>query len=102
MSPGRTTGDSASRAGHRVLIVNPRSGGGKAVHSDLVAQCRDRGIEPIVFEPGEDLSAIAEAAIRDGAGVIGMAGGDGSQSTVAAVAADHGVPFVCVPAGTWW
>ncbi len=54
----------------------------------------------MVFEPGDDLSAIAEAAIRDGAGVIGMAGGDGSQSTVAAVAAQRGVPFVCIPAGT--
>lgn len=100
MSSDRRTGDRASRSSNRVLIVNPRSGGGKAVRSDLVAQCRARGIEPIVFEPGEDLSAIAEAAIRDGAGVIGMAGGDGSQSTVAAVAAQHGVPFVCIPAGT--
>lgn len=100
MSPERITGDRASRSANPVLIVNPRSGGGKAVSNDLVAQCSARGIEPIVFEPGEDLSAIAETAIRDGAGVIGMAGGDGSQSTVAAVAAQHGVPFVCVPAGT--
>ena len=29
-----------------------------------------------------------------------MAGGDGSQAVVAAVAADHGLPFVCIPAGT--
>ena len=29
-----------------------------------------------------------------------MAGGDGSLATVAAVAAAHGLPFVCVPAGT--
>ncbi len=100
MSPDRITGDGASRSANPVLIVNPRSGGGKAVRNDLVAQSRSRGIEPIVFEPGEDLSAIAEAAIRDGAGVIGMAGGDGSQSAVAAVAAQHGVPFVCIPAGT--
>ncbi|HEX2784514.1 MAG TPA: diacylglycerol kinase family protein, partial [Ilumatobacteraceae bacterium] len=100
MSPDRIIGDGASRSMNPVLIVNPRSGGGKAVRNDLVAECCARGIEPIVFEPGEDLSAIAEAAIRDGAGVIGMAGGDGSQSTVAAVATQHGVPFVCIPAGT--
>ncbi len=100
MSPDRTTGDGVSSAANPVLIVNPRSGGGKAVRNDLVAQGRARGIEPIVFEPGEDLTAIAEAAIRDGCGVIGMAGGDGSQSTVAAIAAQHGVPFVCIPAGT--
>jgi diacylglycerol kinase family enzyme len=100
VSSDRATGDRASRSSNRVLIVNPRSGGGKAVRSDLVAQCRTRGIEPIVFEPGQDLSAIAAAAIRDGAAVIGMAGGDGSQATVAGVAAQHAVPFVCVPAGT--
>ena len=29
-----------------------------------------------------------------------MAGGDGSLATVAAVAAAHGLPFVCIPAGT--
>jgi diacylglycerol kinase family enzyme len=31
---------------------------------------------------------------------VGMAGGDGSMATVAAAACDHGLPFVCVPAGT--
>ena len=29
-----------------------------------------------------------------------MAGGDGSQATVAAIAAERGVPVACVPAGT--
>ncbi|MEP6972548.1 MAG: diacylglycerol kinase family protein [Actinomycetota bacterium] len=36
----------------------------------------------------------------DGADVIGMAGGDGSQALVATVAAERGVPMVVVPAGT--
>ena len=73
------------------LIINPRSGGGKAARFDLIAQCARRGIEPIVFEPGEDLAALAETAIRNGADAVGMAGGDGSQATVAAAAAEHGV-----------
>ena len=38
--------------------------------------------------------------MNQGADVLGMAGGDGSQAVVATVAARHGVPFVCVPAGT--
>ncbi|HSB87115.1 MAG TPA: diacylglycerol kinase family protein [Ilumatobacteraceae bacterium] len=100
MRPERTTGDPASRSEHPMLIVNPRSGGGKAARNDLIAQCGLRGIEPIVFEHGDDLSAVADKAIHDGAGVIGMAGGDGSQAAVAAVAAQRGVPFVCIPAGT--
>jgi diacylglycerol kinase family enzyme len=83
-----------------VLIVNPRSGGGKAAHFDLVAQCRARGIEPILFQPGDDLATLATTAVRDGADALGMAGGDGSQAAVAAVAAEHGLPYVCVPAGT--
>ena len=59
-----------SRPTKPVVIVNPRSGGGKAARFDLVAQCRARAIDPIVFEPGDDL------------------------------AAEHDLPYVCVPAGT--
>jgi len=83
-----------------VLIVNPRSGDGKATHFDLVGQCRARRIEPVVFEPGQDLAAVATGTVRDGADIIGMAGGDGSQAVVAAVAAAHDIPYVCVAAGT--
>ncbi len=90
----------APRPSSPALIINPRSGGGKAARYDLVAQCRSRGIEPIVFQPGDDLAALADTAVGNGADALGMAGGDGSQAAVAAVAAAHGVPFVCVPAGT--
>ena len=83
-----------------VLLVNPRSGGGKAARFDLVAQCRARGVEAIMFEAGDDLTMLATAAVRDGADALGMAGGDGSQAAVAAVAAEHGLPYVCIPAGT--
>jgi diacylglycerol kinase family enzyme len=38
--------------------------------------------------------------VAEGADVLGMAGGDGSQALVATVAAKHDVGFVCVPAGT--
>lgn len=89
-----------ARPMHPVLIVNPRSGGGKAVRHDLVKQCRARGIEPVVLGPDDDLTALAVAAVREGTDALGMAGGDGSQALVAAVAADHDISFVCVPAGT--
>src|SRR5271163_2371445 len=85
---------------HPVLLVNPGSGGGKAQRYDLVAQCRARGIEPIVMKKGDDLASLAAAAVSSGADVIGMAGGDGSQAIVAAVAARHDIPYVCIPAGT--
>jgi diacylglycerol kinase family enzyme len=53
-----------------------------------------------VFEPGDDLATLAATAVNDGADALGMAGGDGSQAAVAAVAAEHDLPYVCVPAGT--
>jgi len=78
---------SAPRGDHSVLIMNPWSGGGKVEKFELERLCRERGIEPIVLYKGSDLLALAEDAVERGADVIGMAGGDGSQSTVAAVAA---------------
>ncbi len=83
-----------------VLIMNPRSGGGKAEKFGLAQECRQRGIEPVVLEPGDDLLQLAEDAIARGADLIGMAGGDGSQALVASVASAHDVPHVVVPAGT--
>ena len=87
-------------ARHPVLIMNLKSGGGKAERFGLAQECRSRGIETVVLGPGDDLLQLAEDAVARGADVIGMAGGDGSQALVAAVAARAGVPYVCVPAGT--
>jgi diacylglycerol kinase family enzyme len=87
-------------AGSAVLIVNLKSGGGKAERYDLVTQARRRGIEPVTLQPGDDLLELAESAIARGAQAIGMAGGDGSQALVATVAARHDIAHVCIPAGT--
>jgi diacylglycerol kinase family enzyme len=83
-----------------VLFINPRSGGGKAARAGLAERTRDRAIETVTLAPGQDLAALAGEAAAAGADVLGMAGGDGSLAVVAAVAAAHGIPFVCVPAGT--
>ncbi len=84
----------------RVLFLNPKSGGGKVEQFDLVAEARRRGVEAVVLERDDDLTALAEQAVADGAEVLGMAGGDGSQADVAAVCVAHDLPFVCIPAGT--
>jgi diacylglycerol kinase family enzyme len=86
--------------GRAVLLINPKSGGGKAERFNLPEQARRRGVEPILLEPGDDLLELAERAVKDGAEVIGMAGGDGSQALVATVAMRHNVAHVCIPAGT--
>jgi diacylglycerol kinase family enzyme len=90
----------AARTVHPVVLINPRSGGGRAERAGLVAAARARGIEPVVLRPGDDLEALARQAIANGADAIGMAGGDGSMAIVAGIAAEHDVPFVCIPAGT--
>ena len=83
-----------------VLFVNPRSGGGKAARAGIAERARAKGIEAIILTPGQDLAALARAAAAAGADALGAAGGDGSLAVVAAVAAAHEIPFVCVPAGT--
>ncbi|HYY79704.1 MAG TPA: diacylglycerol kinase family protein [Actinomycetes bacterium] len=97
---GPTPGVAVGPAVRPVLLMNPRSGGGKVERFGLVAEARRRGIEPIVLAPGDDLLRLAEDAAARGADVLGMAGGDGSQALVAGVAMRHDLAFVCVPAGT--
>lgn len=83
-----------------VLFVNPRSGGGRAARAGLVERARERGIEALVLGPQHDLAALVDEAVADGADALGVAGGDGSLGVAAAAARAHGLPFVCVPAGT--
>ena len=85
---------------HPVLFVNARSGGGKAIALGLEQAAASRGIETVLLHQGDDLEELARAAVGRGADVLGMAGGDGLLGSVAAVAADHDLPFVVVPAGT--
>ena len=82
-----------------VLLMNPKSGGGKVERFELVAEAKRRGIEPVLLGPDDDLRTLAREAAGS-AEVIGMAGGDGSQALVAEVAMEHNVAYVCVPAGT--
>jgi diacylglycerol kinase family enzyme len=100
LKSGPTPGVAVGPATRPVLLMNPKSGGGKVERFGLVEEARRRGIEPVVLAPGDDLLQLAERAVARGADVVGMAGGDGSQALVASVAIRHDVGFVCVPAGT--
>ncbi|HYI38296.1 MAG TPA: diacylglycerol kinase family protein [Thermoleophilaceae bacterium] len=96
----RVTLPAASAPSRPVLFFNPRSGGGKAERFALAIEARERGIEPVELTPGQDLVALVQEAIDGGADALAMAGGDGSQAVVAALAAEHRLPYACVPAGT--
>lgn len=66
----------------------------------LGERARALGIGCVVLGRGEDLAVLVREGIAGGADAVGMAGGDGSMAVVAAAACEHGLPFVCVPAGT--
>ncbi len=85
---------------HAVLFFNPLSGGGKATRFHLAEEASRRGIESIELRRGEDLEQLVRGAVAAGADGLAMAGGDGSQATVARIAAELGLPYACIPAGT--
>ncbi|HEY6797095.1 MAG TPA: diacylglycerol kinase family protein [Kineosporiaceae bacterium] len=83
------------------IIMNPRSGGGKVGRFALAERARELGAQVALLpETGTDVAALARRAVADGADLLGVAGGDGTQALVAGVAAEHKIPFLVVPAGT--
>jgi diacylglycerol kinase family enzyme len=88
-------------AAHPFLIMNPRSGGGKVGKFDLKRRAEALGASVFLIDGGKvDVAAVAEDAIAGGADLLGVAGGDGTQGLVAGIAADHGIPFMVITAGT--
>ncbi|WP_369172668.1 diacylglycerol kinase family protein [Streptomyces sp. R28] len=84
------------------LIMNPRSGGGKVVRFALQEKAERLGARVILLDPDQhqDVTALARKAVTDGADLLGVAGGDGTQALVAAVAAAYDIPFLVISAGT--
>jgi diacylglycerol kinase family enzyme len=82
--------------------MNPRSGGGKVGRYGLVERAEKLGARVILLDLDADPDpvALARQAVAEGADLLGVAGGDGTQALVAQVAAEHGVPFMVVTAGT--
>jgi Diacylglycerol kinase catalytic domain len=84
------------------LIMNPRSGGGKVTRFGLKDKAEALGATVAVLEgPGTvDVGALARQAVADGADLLGVAGGDGTQALVAGIAAQHDIPLLVISAGT--
>jgi diacylglycerol kinase family enzyme len=84
------------------LIMNPRSGGGKVVRFGLKDKAEALGATVALLEgPGPvDVGELARRAVADGADLLGVAGGDGTQALVAGIAAEHDVPLLVISAGT--
>ncbi|MER5437513.1 diacylglycerol kinase family protein [Streptomyces sp. NPDC002790] len=102
-TPAPAPEETAAPAFHRpVLIMNPRSGGGKVDRFDLRAKAEQLGADVVLLEGPEtiDVAALARERAAAGADLLGVAGGDGTQALVADVAAELGLPFLVIPAGT--
>lgn len=82
------------------ILMNPKSGGGKVREFDLDGGARKMGAEVSYLEPGVNVAETLARAVKDGADLLGAAGGDGTQAMVAEVAAEHDLPILCIPAGT--
>ncbi|HEX5882673.1 MAG TPA: diacylglycerol kinase family protein [Actinomycetota bacterium] len=84
------------------MIMNPRSGGGKVVRFGLKDKAEALGATVALLEgPGVvDVGELARRAVADGADLLGVAGGDGTQALVAGIAAEHGIPLMVISAGT--
>ena len=84
------------------LIMNPKSGGGKVEKFDLKSKAEELGAEVFLIDGSEpvDVAKVAREAVAQGADLLGVAGGDGTQALVAGIAAEHGIPFVVISAGT--
>jgi hypothetical protein len=84
------------------LIMNPRSGGGKVGRFGLKDKAEALGAQVALLDgPGTvDVAALARQAVADGADLLGVAGGDGTQALVAGIAAEHDLPFLVISAGT--
>ncbi len=86
---------------HPYFIMNPKSGGGKVEKFDLKRKAEDLGAEVFLLLGGPtDVAEVAREAVARGADLLGVAGGDGTQALVAGIAAECGLPFVVVSAGT--
>lgn len=97
-----TEGVPAAPARRPVLIMNPKSGDGKVERFQLVEKAEALGAKVVLLDVSQpqDVAELARAAVRDGADLLGVAGGDGTQALVAAVAAEHRLPFLVLSAGT--
>jgi diacylglycerol kinase family enzyme len=84
------------------LIMNPRSGGGKVTRFGLKDKAEALGATVVLLEgPGTvDVGELARRAVADGADLLGVAGGDGTQALVAGIAAENEIPLLVISAGT--
>lgn len=83
-----------------VLIINPKSGDGRAIKAKIPQKASKLGITTIITKKGDSIEGLARKAVSDGAKILGVSGGDGTLGAVAKVAIEENLPLVVLPGGT--
>lgn len=99
----RVAGEHSSFAAHFTnpyLIINPKSGNGRAIKANIEELAQEQGINVILLRKGDDVESLARHAADAGADVLGISGGDGSIGAVVKVAVERKLPLVVLPGGT--
>jgi diacylglycerol kinase family enzyme len=100
----RRIGTESSIAAHFAnpyLIINPKSGNGRATKAGIAELARERGITVLTTQKnGPDVESLARLAVQQGADMLGISGGDGSIGAAAKVALEYQLPLVVLPGGT--
>jgi undecaprenyl-diphosphatase len=83
-----------------VIAVNPRSGPDEYDPAEAIREILPRA-EVLETTPDEGVDALLGEAARSGrAKALGVAGGDGSVASAAAIALEHDLPLAVIAAGT--
>jgi diacylglycerol kinase family enzyme/membrane-associated phospholipid phosphatase len=83
-----------------VIAVNPRSGPDEYDPAEAIREVLPRA-EVLETTPDEGVDALLGEAARSGrARALGVAGGDGSVASAAAIALEHDLPLAVIAAGT--
>ena len=83
-----------------VLIINPKSGNGRAIKARIPQKAKKLGITTIITKKGDSIEGLARQAVSNGAKILGVSGGDGTLGAVAKVAIEEDLPLVVLPGGT--
>lgn len=86
-----------------LLIINPNGGTARRGNQleKLQAACQEiAGLSVHLLQPEDDLKKVVQTAIKNGAQVIGAAGGDGTINAVASQLVGTETPLVVIPFGT--
>jgi len=82
------------------LVINPRSGSGRAARILPVVRRALPGMRIVELVPDGDYAATIRDAART-CDVLAVAGGDGTVQRAAAAARERGIPLAVLPAGTF-